>query len=99
MKEETRNANPGQPTRMGPKAHFQRPAERHPRTREDFDERKSGSSPGDSLRGFRARFEGESKPDDCSLALSYYFDVTEHEGGGSGDEDGYVYVPCGGSPG
>ena len=64
------------------------------------EKRELGSSPGDSLRGSRARFEeGEGKPDDCSLALSYCFDVIEREGGGSGDEDGYVYVPCGGSPG
>lgn len=45
--------------------------------------------------------EGESRPDDRNLSLSYIFNVIEHEGGGSGDEDGFVHVSRGshrGSP-
>lgn len=42
--------------------------------------------------------KSEDEPDDRNLLLSYCFDVIEHEGAESGDENGYVYVPRGRSP-
>lgn len=76
--------------------HFQRPAECRQRTPEDEEEEEeSVSSPGNSLRGSVAHIEEGEKSDDRNPGISDYFDVIEHEGAGSGDEDDYVYVPDG----
>lgn len=37
--------------------------------------------------------KGGNKRDDRNLEMSYVFDVSEYEGYGSGDEDGFVHVP------
>lgn len=79
--------------------HFSKPAERPQRTPEeeeeddDDEDEESGSSSASSIGGSVAIVEsGESKPDDQSRAMSYYFDCIEHEGAESGDEDGFVHV-------
>ncbi|KAF6237342.1 hypothetical protein HO173_004232 [Letharia columbiana] len=101
-KRDTRGTNQGQPTSKGARVHFQRPAECSQRTPEDEEEEEeSGSSPGNSLRGSVAHIEEGEKSDDRDPGISDYFDMIEHEGAGSGDEDDYVYVPDGsprGSP-
>ena len=92
-KKETRDIK--QPTSKGARVHFQRPVERRPRTPEDDDdEGVSGSSTDDSLKGSLMIVEkDESRLGDRKCALSHSFDVIEDEGAGTGDEDGYVYVP------
>ena len=84
-----------QPTSKGARVHFQRPVERRPMTPEDDDdEGVSGSSTDDSLEGSLTIVEkDESRLGDRKCTLSHSFDVIEHEEAGTGDEDGYVYVP------
>ena len=89
-----------QPTSKGARVHFHRqvkhrPVERRPETPEDDDdEGVSGSSTDDSLGGSLTIVEkDESRLGDRKCAMSRSFDVVEDEGAGTGDEDGYVYVP------
>ena len=84
-----------QPTSKGARVHFQRPVERRPRTPEDDDDEGfSGSSTDDSFEGSLKIVEkDESRLGDRKCALSHSFDMIEDEGAGTGDEDGYVYVP------
>ena len=84
-----------QPMSKGARVHFQRPVERRPRTPEDDDdEGVSGSSSDDSLEGSLTIVEkDENRLGDRKCALSHSFDMIEDEGTGTGDEDGYVYVP------
>ena len=91
---ETRDNNQGQPTSHGAKVHFLRPVARRQRTPEDDDEEEeSGSSSASSLGGSVSIIEnGDSKPDDRNLNLSYCLDFFEDVGAGSGDEDDFVHV-------
>ena len=84
-----------QPTSKGARVHFQRPVERRPRVPEDDDdEGVSASSTDDSLEGSLTIVEkDESRLGDRNCALSHSFEVIEDEDAGTGDEDGYVYVP------
>lgn len=90
---ETRDTNQGQPRSNGAKVHFQEPDKRRQRTPEDDDqEGDSESSSGSSTEGSVVNADKDGiNPDDGKL-LSYCFDLIEHEGGGSGDEDEYVHV-------
>lgn len=84
-----------QPTSKGARVHFQRSVERRPRTPEDDDDEEvSESSTDNSLEGSLTIVEkNESRLGDRNCALSHSFDVIEDEEAGTGDEDGYVYVP------
>lgn len=79
------------------KVHFRRSAEYSRRSLEgvdDHDEETGSWSGGSSLGGSLTIAERrESKPDHRNRALSDSFDMIEHEGAESGDEDEYVHVP------
>ncbi|KAL9066872.1 MAG: hypothetical protein Q9161_007291 [Pseudevernia consocians] len=95
VNKETQDTNQGQPTSKGAKVHFQRPTQHRRTTAEDDDdeEEKSGSSSENSLRGSMVDLEkGDNDPDNRNSALSYYFDVIDHEG----REDSFVRSSSGG---
>lgn len=101
-KGEARGTSQGQPRSEGAKVHFREPAK--PRLRiPDYDEeeeRESELSSDSSSGGTIVNAKGDKhKPDDGGSLLSRCFDLIDHEGEGSGDEDGFVHVHRGSSRG
>lgn len=60
---------------------------------EEEEEEESSSSSADSLgESIAVIKKDERKPDDRNKTMSYSFDLLEHGGAESGDEDGFVHV-------
>ena len=92
-KTETRDYDQGQPRDKGVKVHFSRPDDRRQITpEEDDDEEEEEESSSSSASSLGESIAVIRKPDNRNHPMSYSFGLLEHEGAGSGDEDGFVHV-------